>query len=89
MGFIKKNRTLIMLLCISLSLTLFGAFNKSISITIIGAFLSFTISLYRAYKSYQSNQKLKKQIDSTDEALGITRDSEGRVTGTALDWEEL
>lgn len=88
MEFIKKNRTLIVLLCMSLGLTLYGAFNKSTAITVIGAFLSFAISIYRAYKSFQSSEKMKMQLDSTDEALGIIRDSEGKVTETALDFGE-
>lgn len=80
---------LIVLLCMSLGLTLYGAFNKSTAISVIGAFLSFIISIYRAYKSFQNSEKMEMKLDSADEALGIIRDSKWNVTETALDWEEF
>lgn len=89
MEFIKKKWLLILLLSITLTITLYGIFHKNTTIAVIGALLSFSISLYRAYSSFKSFQKLKRLIDSSDNSLGIKRDLEGNVTETALNWEEL
>lgn len=67
LDFIKKNWVLLILLLISFTITVTGGFYKCTIITIIGAILSPSITIFNAVRSYQTNKKVTEKLDELDD----------------------
>lgn len=66
LDFIKKNWILLVLLLTSFAITIAGAYQKCVFTTVIGAFLSLSISIFNAVRSYQTNKKVKEKLKELD-----------------------
>ena len=67
LDFCKKNWILLILQLISSIITIIGIFYKCTTISIIGAILALFISIFNAFRSYQTNKKVTENLEDLDD----------------------